>query len=431
VTNSSFGRELVQRMRGEILEKNPLLIIGISQAILDLNISEDEIYDICQHHARYALSKVHPDSHEGKETQGMLELTEALTMLRDRQVFHRALGELREMHAFTSTNERTLRFQLDRSKEENNVLSGRVAEQKRRLTAESRFHTWAQTYTVGGAMRFPHAKGIKALAECKSFQLARVSFEVCDPPSKEQQAVLEKLRSFYKKVENKNRDSRAYLRPEDGAYMRDLIDVHHLNARPLAELIKQALKETNVPSLSWTPAHAAHELGFPKLAANFARRHRGRVARETEGSWTSFGITAYQNALKSLCRVAELQNLYVREAAIIPKILPLVDQMLKEGPNQDPIYFYVLGSVEMEVALSCIQPSRGIWVSLQDEMLPEVEPFVAPGKAIISFIAPKPLMIRTGGMNAWTMAINERRGIVHKLRATHSLCMSHIVLGVE
>jgi uncharacterized membrane protein len=106
--------------------------------------------------------------------------------------------------------------------------------------------------------------------------------------------------------------------------------------------------------------------------------------------------------------------------------------MLKEGHRKDPTYFYVLGSVEVGTALSYLGRSLGgVWVSLRDEIIPEVQPFVAPGKVLISLIAPRPLLTRMGGPEAWDMAINERRVVARRLMTAHSLYMSHIVLGVE
>lgn len=111
------------------MTKNPLTMIGLTPAILDLGLSQEELYEVCTRIARVLFACVHPDRHHGTQRPEALHFSEALALLKDRQVFHAALTELqgqRRQGAAQTTHRRkeedTLRLRFQELQRRNSVL---------------------------------------------------------------------------------------------------------------------------------------------------------------------------------------------------------------------------------------------------------------------------------------------------------------------
>jgi hypothetical protein len=115
--------------------KNPLTMIGLTPAILDLGLTNDELYEHCTKIARALFACVHPDRHHGTQRPEALHFSEAFDLLKDRHVFHAALtefrGQRRPSSAHTphrSKEEDTLRLRFQELQRRNAVL---MAEEKK------------------------------------------------------------------------------------------------------------------------------------------------------------------------------------------------------------------------------------------------------------------------------------------------------------
>src|SRR5919202_6503817 len=75
------------------MTKNPLTMIGLTPAILDLGLTQDELYEYCTRIARTLFACVHPDRHHGTQRPAALHFSEAFDLLKDRQVFNAAITE--------------------------------------------------------------------------------------------------------------------------------------------------------------------------------------------------------------------------------------------------------------------------------------------------------------------------------------------------
>jgi hypothetical protein len=129
--------------------KNPLTMIGLTPAILDLGLTQDELYEYCTRIARALFACVHPDRHNGTQRPEALHFSEAFDLLKDRQVFHAAITEFQEQRHHGSSHtthqgqeEETLRLRLQALQRRNSVLMG----EERRL--RERVHYLEKVNTI-------------------------------------------------------------------------------------------------------------------------------------------------------------------------------------------------------------------------------------------------------------------------------------------
>ena len=122
------------------MSKNPLTMIGLTPAILDLGLTDEELYEYCTRIARALFACVHPDRHHGTQRPEALHFSEAFALLKDRQVFHAAItefqGQRRHRAASTtprSTEEDTLRLRFQELQRRNAVLRGEARQLRERV----------------------------------------------------------------------------------------------------------------------------------------------------------------------------------------------------------------------------------------------------------------------------------------------------------
>ena len=79
---------------------NPLVVIGLTEAILDLNLGEEQIYAVVRSFVRQLAAQVHPDRNPTNITSDrQRQIIEALDFLDDRQNFSTALNHFRNLKA--------------------------------------------------------------------------------------------------------------------------------------------------------------------------------------------------------------------------------------------------------------------------------------------------------------------------------------------
>jgi len=122
------------------VSKNPLTMIGLTPAILDLGLTYEELYEYCTRIARALFACVHPDRHHGTQRPEALHFSEAFALLKDRQVFHAAItefqGQRRHSSSSTtprSTEEDTLRLRFQELQRRNAVLRGEARKLRERV----------------------------------------------------------------------------------------------------------------------------------------------------------------------------------------------------------------------------------------------------------------------------------------------------------
>lgn len=115
---SELARSLRRQMDGGFPHGNPLVNIGVSADVLDLGLTEDELYDyLVKGVARQLVIRIHPDR-VGADKRPDLEIlqrkyVQAHEDLQDRATFVRALAEFRNLKAEDRSEMRILRRALE------------------------------------------------------------------------------------------------------------------------------------------------------------------------------------------------------------------------------------------------------------------------------------------------------------------------------
>jgi hypothetical protein len=116
---SSFSQALLNQLEkasgqappwGDI---NPLVVIGLTEAILDLGLTEDQMYAVVRSFTRQLAAQVHPDTQQTNvSSERQQQIIDALNYLDDRENFTRALTDFRVLKAEDRREMKTLRETL-------------------------------------------------------------------------------------------------------------------------------------------------------------------------------------------------------------------------------------------------------------------------------------------------------------------------------
>jgi hypothetical protein len=82
-------------------EENPLEVIGFTQSVLDLGLSDEELYKYCRKSARSLMEMFHPDrvGSDSAAVERQRTFSEAFDQLKDQRIFDLALDEFKEKHS--------------------------------------------------------------------------------------------------------------------------------------------------------------------------------------------------------------------------------------------------------------------------------------------------------------------------------------------
>ncbi|GEM_PF-3102218 len=79
---------------------NPLVVIGLSEAILELNLTEDQLYRVIKDYGRRLAATVHPDSQQTNISgEKQIKILEAFDLLDDPTNFSKALAHFKTIRA--------------------------------------------------------------------------------------------------------------------------------------------------------------------------------------------------------------------------------------------------------------------------------------------------------------------------------------------
>jgi hypothetical protein len=99
-------------------EVNPLVVIGLTQAMLELKLTEDQMYNVVHSYARQLATQIHPDRNpKNVNEENQRRIFEAFETLKDRTQFARALQEFRSLKAGDRSEINILRGVLKATKE--------------------------------------------------------------------------------------------------------------------------------------------------------------------------------------------------------------------------------------------------------------------------------------------------------------------------
>ena len=155
---------------GRLVEENPLITLGWTEEMLELGLSEDELYALCQNTARFLLAKFHSDKQGTAADQrtGSLQVkfSIAFNALKDRSVFTNAMrtfrDDLDERRTVQNADSKTVATLTERVQRAELQWSVALEELKtasdRANRYESLFKNWLHTtmYRFGGSGQATH-----------------------------------------------------------------------------------------------------------------------------------------------------------------------------------------------------------------------------------------------------------------------------------
>lgn len=112
--------------KGSDWDVNPLVVIGLTEAMLDLELTEEQMFKAVRGYVRQLASQIHPDQNASKisdERRG--QIFQAFEVLDDRERFSRALAEFRLLKSEDRKEIRLLRESLARAKAEVEVVKAK------------------------------------------------------------------------------------------------------------------------------------------------------------------------------------------------------------------------------------------------------------------------------------------------------------------
>ena len=97
-------------------DTNPLVVIGLTESILGLGLTEDQIYNIVRSYGRQLAAQVHPDRKNNLSFDRQKQIIEAFDLLDNKEIFSKALSEFRNIRAEDRRESTILRNTLNQKK---------------------------------------------------------------------------------------------------------------------------------------------------------------------------------------------------------------------------------------------------------------------------------------------------------------------------
>ncbi|OGY28209.1 MAG: hypothetical protein A2Z42_03875 [Candidatus Woykebacteria bacterium RBG_19FT_COMBO_43_10] len=377
-----MDRKAIRRLLGKRdWDENPLEVVGLTPAILELGLSESELYDYCRRIARDLMARVHPDRHGGVEAPAVKRYSRALDLLQDPKVFREALTDFREAKVYQRRSERVLAETNALLQTNNQELNRKLVEQNSTLEREKRFRQWALRYLVTlDTSRF--GLGVKHVSGSATLVMSSLVISFSDPPDS---GVEDELKALYQKaVRVLTLSGHRRAMPYFGK-ARGFMAEHHLMSAPLSGVLKQALQSSiKVPGVVWDFETAAHVMGLPKLAPWHRIANRQPIRETPE----EVKVGAAGELQKGLLRylLHRFGDRHVDHVEIVPAKYHLNNHIVRD--QKDLTQRVVVGSVDLDEGLPLTQPSLlSGQLGLVEEILPQTEPFIIPGKAVVTLSA--------------------------------------------
>lgn len=453
-----WAGEIIRELEGKkAIPAKILALIRPSVALLDLGLPPDVLYKHYRWGIRDLLRRVHPDARKGEILAALRTLSDAFDMVKDKDIFVEALAAARNDRSYERLGERSLRSRIqglqddianlrvqfrhqeEAHQEEMARLSGQfqINLQAMKNTLENRevffqqqeskirFGEWFRDYLAGRMMSFSSPSGKIRPIGYTQLVVASFSFSFSPSPIEEQRE--EMYARYYDSLRGVRGRARA-MGKEKSELLRNFIARHNLAAIPVSELFARAKKSAFVaPALRWSFRHARQEFDLTRMGG----KDPGEVPQEGALEWwTETMSEKYREALTHLSQ--GLDGLYVNQAAIIPQRIVIEDQVFN-GDAVSKARLFVLGTADPAVAFARHQvPSsweRSPRLQVSDEIFPEIEPFICPGRAIVGVSATEPFTLIPRFPDTEWARLMERRE--QATQSKNTLFLSHIILDVE
>jgi curved DNA-binding protein CbpA len=320
----TFTQDLREKVAKSLLpqqQKNPLRTIGLSSLILELGLSDDELYEYCKSMARDLVVHFHPDRIGTAPTavEHQRRFAGAFEALKDREVFDGALLEFKRQHS-EETSERsqeqkittTQRDLLDETRTRLVRTEGSVKETNQRYEwVKDRF--FSHLRLRGATFSEEVVSQLKAVGIQQTIHLNLLVFDpyyACTVPDRSSvRQFVDEYRSITeRKGWDKQRDKR----------FRERLMGARIGSARVNDLIREALDSDELfPTVGWSPANGYQKLGLTRFAGggNHHRRHRGNSNAKSNLTISQLS-GLYRNALASLGKLMAARAEGVHELAI-------------------------------------------------------------------------------------------------------------------
>jgi hypothetical protein len=428
------GRSLLRKIQEGDSQKNPLESIGLSAAILDLGLTDEQLLQHVQRIARDLMRFVHPDIHpEKKDDPAVKKFTDAVNKLGDPEQFKRALAEFKGHHAMSSAQERMLGSRIRQDAKKVAQLETELGQQRKRLREQASFRRHWRRYIEGLALQFGQNSLIKRIPDYSSLVVASFGVLFSNPPN---ESARPGLLDLYNRALAREGFSEEVL-----GSMRGIVNGNNLVAVRIASLVQRAKKlGFKAPAIRWDFDTAVQDQYLPYLASEKARQ----VAWEaSSGTWSPEVLQGYDEFLSRI--VGALGNRYVQRASIVPERVSLDGLILQDSIAPMPVC--VLGTIPLDLAFALLE--RGVTKSTEaplrvlvaEEAIERVEPFFAPGRAIVSLrVQPGQMRFRRNDSASaqlrWVVDKREEtvrlyeREVQGEFFTEPHLCISHVILDI-
>lgn len=269
-------RDKIQKtLEPKIWDENPLRVIGFSYQILNLGLSDDQLYEYCRKSSLYLVQMLHPDKVGDGYQAAHTKFFSAFNLLDDREVFDKALKEfagektderqdvtlLRESVELLKKQKKDLDTEL-RSKEklyyqnqeDNKLLSQRISDI---------FKTSSNTFLVhdedGAIIR-------SSLGVAKFLNVLNFKINFCEEPDHGQlKRATQRYKALIVKAKSCSRDYDSLLEP---AKLKQYCSENGLLNAP-NEFLKNISDSKLFLPVVWNQITACKHLGFDLLVQGF------------------------------------------------------------------------------------------------------------------------------------------------------------------
>lgn len=285
-------------------QTNPLSTIGLSSLILELGLSDDELYEFCREMAKDLVVHFHPDRIGTAPTavEHQHRFAGAFEALKNRQVFDGALQEFKQQHneeASDKSRERkigiTQRDLLDETRTKLVSAEDSVKNTDHRIDVmKDKFfvHLRLRGVTLSESV----SSVLKATGIQQAVRLNLLVFDPYTPCTLPDKSIVRKFQEEYKGITAR----RGWNKDQQERFKSSLIGKRVGSAR-IKDLIREALDSDELfPGVNWSPADGYRKLGMTRFAAgNHYARHRRATSAPTNLSITHLS-DLYRNALASI-----------------------------------------------------------------------------------------------------------------------------------
>lgn len=374
----SFGKEIRKKLTGDIIEENPLEIIGLSYHILDLldeGLTIEELYQVVRKNARNILAAVHPDR-RGEDNSASRRFSEALSLINNRHVFDNALKKLRQEKGWERYDKRLLKKKADEAVSRLKEEKAKKQQLEEEVVIQRKIAENGSRYLKDMSLHLPSFTPIAKKALVKALYLDIVFASPCTLSDGDYQIAISQIKKSYHEAKKGSRRKTLPEKERDNIIKK--VKEKRLNSILLSDLLNAGLESEIEPSISWNEKIFFESIGLSKMSEAKSKKK----GKKKTISFSDIKKSYYEKAINAL--VKALPDMWVNDITLTPVELQIEGGMIK----QDDHYFQVVGSIDISaLADNLIATEHGIYIS--NPLRAGISPYLKKNKLIVVSIIEK------------------------------------------